>query len=192
MLAKLIRALSLALLFAAGCARADVPLLSFDQAALRLKEGGYALLMRHAQTDPGTGDPAGFRLDDCKTQRNLSDAGREQAVRTGAAFRAAGLVFGKVLASQWCRCLDTAQLAFDSVEPWPALNSFRQRNADAPSQVVQVRLLARNIRPPTNLVLVTHQVNITALTSLVPAMGEIVAVRWGGDGLVPMFRFSVE
>jgi phosphohistidine phosphatase SixA len=63
--------------------------------------------MRHAVTTPGVGDPAGFRLDDCSTQRNLTDAGREDARRVGGTFRTRGIPVGRVLSSPWCRCLET-------------------------------------------------------------------------------------
>ena len=78
----------------------------------KLKAGGQVVLMRHAVTTPGVGDPAGMRLDDCATQRNLTDEGRRHARRTGDAFRERGIVVERLLASPWCRCLETAQLAF--------------------------------------------------------------------------------
>jgi hypothetical protein len=75
-----------------------------------VKAGGHALIMRHAQTVSGVGDPPGFRLDDCATQRNLSEAGRAQARAWSERLRAAGLASAPVLSSQWCRCLDTGRL----------------------------------------------------------------------------------
>src|SRR3954452_15796974 len=77
-----------------------------------LKEGGQVVLIRHALTTPGAGDPPGMQLDDCSTQRNLSEEGREHARQLGAAFRARSISVGRVLSSPWCRCMDTAQLAF--------------------------------------------------------------------------------
>lgn len=130
--------------------------------------------MRHATTEPGVGDPPGFRLDDCTTQRNLSDAGREEARRINAAFRAREIPIGRVLSSRWCRCLETARLAFGTVEPWPPLDSFFNDRSREPEQTQDVRRRASE-RPATgNLVLVTHRVNISALTGLLPAPGEMI------------------
>ena len=81
-----------------------------------LKGGGQVVLMRHAVTTPGVGDPEGMRLADCATQRNLSDEGRAHAKQVGEAFRARKIPVGQVLSSPWCRCLETARLAF-GIEP---------------------------------------------------------------------------
>ncbi|HZX61552.1 MAG TPA: histidine phosphatase family protein, partial [Candidatus Methylomirabilis sp.] len=89
-----------------------------------LRGGGQVVVMRHATTDPGVGDPPGFRIDDCATQRNLSEAGREEARRVGGAFRVRGVPIRRVLSSRWCRCLETARLAFGTAESWPPLDSF--------------------------------------------------------------------
>src|SRR5688572_28986342 len=77
-----------------------------------LKKGGQVVLIRHAVTTPGVGDPPGFTIQDCKTQRNLTAAGRKEAERLGAAFRQRAIPVGRVLSSPWCRCLETAKLAF--------------------------------------------------------------------------------
>lgn len=148
-----------------------------------LRGGGLVVLVRHAQTVPGIGDPPGFRLDDCSTQRNLSDAGRHQARRLGEAFRAAGVPVGDVLASRWCRCMDTANEAFGRATHWPAADSFfdprlASRGNDAGRlQTAELRKRIAAHRGPETLVIVTHQVNITALTGIHPAMGEAVIVR---------------
>ncbi len=92
-----------------------------------LREGGVIVLMRHAQTVSGTGDPPGFRLDRCNTQRNLSAAGRAQATRIGQAFRAAQVGVDEVRTSAWCRCVDTADLAFGRHRVWAPINSFFQQ-----------------------------------------------------------------
>lgn len=141
-----------------------------------LRTGGYVLLMRHAQTVEGTGDPPGYSLDDCKTQRNLSEAGRAQARRTGEAFRARGIALDEVRSSAWCRCLDTARLAFGAATVWPPLNSFFDAPERRPQQTTDVQALIGNVKPPKNLMLVTHQVNITALTGEAVASGEIFVV----------------
>ena len=142
-----------------------------------LRAGGLAVLLRHAQTDPGLGDPPGFRPHQCATQRNLSAAGRAQARRIGEAFREQRIAVAAVRSSAWCRCIDTARLAFGRVEPWPALDSFFAGQGDAAAQSRAVRRGLTGLRPPANWVLVTHQVNITALTGETPAMGELLLVR---------------
>jgi phosphohistidine phosphatase SixA len=153
-------------------ARAD------DEDALwsALASGQAVAIMRHALA-PGTGDPAGFRLDDCSTQRNLSDAGRAQAKAIGDRLRRNGIDQAEVRSSQWCRCLDTAQhLGLGPVEPMPALNSFFGNRSRGPAQTRELRefLIDREADQP--LILVTHQVNITALTGVFPTSGEIVVI----------------
>lgn len=146
-----------------------------DTTAL-LRAGGMAVLLRHAQTVPGTGDPEGFRLGDCATQRNLSDAGRAQARALGDWFRARKLTPQAVRSSAWCRCIDTAQLAFGSHAVWPVLNSFFAGLGEAEAQTRELRAALKGLKPGAFEVWVTHQVNITALTDVVPAMGEAVIV----------------
>ena len=142
-----------------------------------LRQGGTVAILRHARA-PGTGDPPNFRLDDCATQRNLSEEGRNQARRIGERFRAEGVRVARVLSSRWCRGLETARLAFGEAEPFPPLDSlFPEKTArEAPTKAVRdtVRDWAGQ---PGVLVLVTHQVNITALTGLFPAEGEILVLR---------------
>ncbi|WP_282606989.1 histidine phosphatase family protein [Pelagibius sp. Alg239-R121] len=142
----------------------------------------HVVLMRHA-TAPGTGDPSNFALRDCATQRNLSDEGRAQAARIGARFRAAGIASARVLSSQWCRCLETAKLlGLGPVEELASLNSFfshPDRRAAA-TQALKDWLIAQPLEGP--IVLVTHQVNITALTGIYPRSGEMVILQRIGDG----------
>jgi phosphohistidine phosphatase SixA len=147
-----------------------------------LKGGGQVAVIRHASTEPGFGDPPGYRMDDCATQRNLSAAGREEARRIGAAFRDRGVPVGKVLSSRWCRCLETAEKAFGPADPWPPLDSFFDDRSREPDQTRQVRLLVGAHRGPGNIVLVTHQVNIHALTGISPGQGEMVILTPLGDG----------
>ncbi len=147
-----------------------------------LEAGGQVALIRHASTVPGFGDPPGFQLDDCATQRNLSEAGRDEARRIGAAFRARGVPVERVLSSRWCRCLETARLAFGSAEPWAPLDSFFDDRSREPEHTRQVRVLAGDRPPSGNIFLVTHQVNITALTGIFPAQGEMVILTPGGNG----------
>ena len=147
-----------------------------------LERGGVAVLLRHAQTDPGIGDPPGFRLGDCATQRNLSAEGRQQAQRIGAALAARGVRIDQVLSSQWCRCLETARLAFPKgkVEPYPALNSFFEDRSAEAQQTREAAARIAAIRAPANVVFVTHQVNILAVAGVSVGSGEAVLVRSAG------------
>jgi phosphohistidine phosphatase SixA len=161
----------------------STPATAIDSEALwaLLQSGGQVVVIRHAATEPGVGDPPGFRLDDCRTQRNLSAAGREEARRIGVALQARGVPIGQVLSSRWCRCLETARLAFGSVEPWQPLDSFFNDRSREAEQTPVVRQRAGE-RPTTgNLILVTHQVNIAALTGISPAAGEMVILTPQGD-----------
>ena len=138
--------------------------------------------MRHAHA-PGTGDSAGFTLDDCTTQRNLDSRGREQAREIGAAIRAAGVTVARVLTSQWCRCRDTARLLdVGPVEELPALNSFFRNAARAERQTAELRQFLAGLPPGEIVILVTHYVNIRALTSRGAASGEVFLLEMGRDG----------
>lgn len=147
-----------------------------------LRRGGQVAVFRHASTEPGIGDPPGFRLDNCATQRNLSAAGREEARRIGAAFRDHGVPVGRVLSSRWCRCLETARVAFGTAEPAAALDSFFDDRSREPEQTRQVRLLVGERPASGNLILVTHQVNIAALTGIAPVPGEMIILTPSGQG----------
>ena len=149
-----------------------------------LKSGRAFAMMRHA-TSPGTGDPPGYTLHDCGTQRNLSDAGRNEARATGAVFRANGIQAAEVLSSAWCRCRETAELlGLGAVRRFAPLNSFFDAPSRGERQTRELRdwLAARSAGTP--LVLVTHQVNITALTGVYPRSGEVVVARMKPDGTV--------
>lgn len=183
----LVRAGSLALLaffFCAGAARAQLP--APDAVWKRISSGGVAVIIRHAQTVPGLGDPPDFRIGDCATQRNLSAQGRAQAAQLGAAFKARGIVPTRILSSQWCRCIDTARAAFGRHAAEPALNSFfDDRNREA-VQSAQVRKLIAAVKPGELLVLVTHQVNMTALAGVSPAQGEVFVFAPASDQTVTL------
>lgn len=143
-----------------------------------LAKPGAIVLFRHA-TAPGAGDPPGFKLEDCVTQRNLDDRGRGEARRLGEQFRSRNIEVGAVLTSQWCRTRETARLAFGSqVRDEPAFNSFFQQGSPArDTQTAQARAVLARWRGPGALVVVTHQVNITALTGVGAASAEGVVVR---------------
>ena len=156
-----------------------------------LRAGGVIVLMRHAATDPGIGDPPGFRLGQCATQRNLSDAGRRDARAIGAAFRRRGIVPGDVWSSRWCRCLDTARLAFDQVKPEPTLDSmFNDDEAASAAKLRELRAKLAARRETSLLVLVTHDVNIRALAGASLAQGEMVVTVLRGDRLEVIGRLN--
>ncbi|MFO1244657.1 MAG: histidine phosphatase family protein [Ramlibacter sp.] len=147
-----------------------------DALAERLRAGACVVLLRHAQTVAGVGDPPGFRVDLCSTQRNLSEEGREQARRIGQWFRAHDLRPRAVQSSAWCRCKDTADLAFGRHVVWPALNSFFEGRASEPAQTRQLRAALTQVPAGQFEVWVTHQVNMTALTGEGMSMGEGLVV----------------
>ena len=151
-----------------------------------LKTGAAIALMRHALA-PGTGDPSNFVLNDCRTQRNLSDKGREQATAIGNQFRSHGIRNAAVFTSEWCRCRETAKLlGFSKTRPLKTLNSFFQHFERAEPQTEELKSWLISYRSNIPMVLVTHQVNITALTGVFPRSGEIVVVQRLADG-----RFAV-
>lgn len=147
---------------------------------------GYAVLLRHALA-PGTGDPPGFRLGDCSTQRNLSAEGRRQAIAIGAQWRRERLPVARVLTSRWCRARDTARLlAVGKVSAYRALDSsFTVSSTVAARRTAKVRdRLVRHRGKPGVLVLVGHQVNITDLAGVFPSSGQGVVVQARADGTV--------
>ena len=149
-----------------------------------LRAGGVAVLLRHATTAPGVGDPPGFRPGDCATQRNLSNEGQAQARRIGAWFARHRLAPAAVRSSAWCRCIDTARLAFGRGEPWAVLDSSFG-SSDAAAERLQAQSIGAALRelPAGRFeVWVTHQVNVTAATGAFLGMGEGLLVRAAGDG----------
>lgn len=150
-----------------------------DQASLwrALASKGHFAVLRHAIA-PGTGDPQEFTIGDCRTQRNLSDAGRRQARSLGQRFRENGIHSARVYSSQWCRSKETAALlGLGPVTEMPVLNSFFQRPERGPRQIQELHAWLADQELSGPLVLVTHQVNITALTGLYTAPGELVVMR---------------
>ena len=149
-----------------------------------LQKPGAIVLFRHALA-PGGGDPPGFKIGDCSTQRNLSDEGKAQAQRIGGALRERGVKVQAVWHSEWCRTRDTAQIAFpalraNALKPEPAFNSFFADRSSAPAQTAAAKELLLKWRGSGALVVVTHQVNITQLTEIFPQSGEgVVLVRSG-------------
>jgi len=145
---------------------------------------GHAVLMRHTNA-PGTGDPADFTLGDCSTQRNLDQAGREQARRVGALLREHGVDERPVYTSRWCRCSETAELLdVGPVEPLDGLNSFFGDAYSEEEIMTRLRAFLRTDALDPAPVLVTHQVNITSLTGVFPREGELVVIAVKDDGNV--------
>ncbi|KZB68033.1 histidine phosphatase family protein [Thalassospira lucentensis] len=142
--------------------------------------------MRHAIA-PGTGDPKNFVIGDCNTQRNLDEAGRNQARAIGGRVREAGILLDVVLSSQWCRCLETAKLlGLGNVIETPALNSFFRDGSTKKIQTDQIIDRLRALPKHSNALLITHQVNITALTGVYPSSGEIILFRFGDNDVLDM------
>lgn len=164
-------------ILAAASAHHALPLLAAgpDLVAL-LRTGDCALVMRHAQTVSGVGDPPNFRLDQCSTQRNLSDEGRAQAVRIGQWFKTHKLQPRSIQTSAWCRCKDTAELAFGKYTVLSALNSTFDDRASQDAQTKVLRTRLDYIPTGQFEVWVTHQVNITALTGESTSMGEALVI----------------
>ena len=155
-----------------------------DPRFARLSEPGVVAIMRHAYA-PGTGDATKFSLDDCTTQRNLDVRGRAQARAIGAAVRAAGATADRVFASRWCRCRETARLLeLGPVDDLPALNSFFRTPERSDRQTAELRHFLFGLAPRETIVLVTHFVNIRALTGRGVASGEVLLLDIGRDGEV--------
>ena len=159
--------------------------------------GGPVLLMRHAQTDAGVGDPPGFVLERCSTQRNLSAEGRAQARSLGAELATLGLRPTAIRSSRWCRCLNTADeivsrlgVAGAAVEPWPALDSFFDARDREPQQTAMLRQRLKSLRGPGFELWVTHQVNITSLAGAATQMGQALWIKLLADGSIAASPFE--
>ena len=164
------------LLFVLGISSAQA-----DEALWKLlKGGGQVIFIRHAITTPGAGDPPGFKLEDCSTQRNLTDEGRAHARRIGEAFRKQAIPVERIVTSPWCRCIETAKLAFGKHdEVSTALSNLFGRHENRDKQVAQLK----TFRPKKgNLVMVSHGSTIVALTGISPDTGEMVIVTPQGGG----------
>jgi phosphohistidine phosphatase SixA len=148
----------------------------------RMKAGGHILMIRHALA-PGSGDPANFRIDDCSTQRNLDDRGREQARAIGTWLRSKGITSARVYSSQWCRCLETAELLqVGPVAELPALNSFYELTQDREPNLKALRnFIAQQDADGILIILVTHFVTISAITNEGVSSGEGVLVELNKD-----------
>ncbi len=148
----------------------------------RMKAGGHILMIRHAFA-PGTGDPANFRIGDCSTQRNLDDRGRMQAEAIGDWLRSNGITSARVYSSQWCRCLETAELLeLGSVAELPALNSFYELIQDRQPNLKALRkFIAEQPSDGVLVILVTHLVTISAIAGEGVSSGEGVLLKLNQD-----------
>ncbi|MCA1771801.1 MAG: histidine phosphatase family protein [Halomonas sp.] len=155
-----------------------------------LQEGGLVILMRHSLA-PGIGDPPEFERGRCRTQRNLSEQGRAQAAAMGQTLREQEVTIDAVYASHWCRALETAELMdVGEVEAAPWLDSFFQERGEQSARTQTARERILDWQGPGNLLFVTHQVNITALTRSGVGSGEMIVVRPAGNELQVVGRLS--
>ncbi len=139
------------------------------------KQGGKLIFIRHAYA-PGSGDPKNFNLNDCSTQRNLNDSGREQSKIIGSLFSTYNIEIEKVYSSEWCRCKETAAIAFGRFETIKFLNSFYSPEF-AKNRKIQIREFQKfinNWNKKDNLIFVTHYVFISEILNYAPSSGEIV------------------
>ena len=147
-----------------------------DQLWNLAQEGNKIILIRHSLA-PGGGDPPGFKINDCKTQRNLNLTGIKQSKKIGKLFKKNKVPVDQVLSSQWCRCKDTAKYAFGNYKKFTALNSTFQSpyNRNEGKQLKELyNFVKKWDGKGKNLILITHYSIITAVTTAVPSSGEIV------------------
>ena len=158
-------------LLAARVAAAD----EAQDAWAALVNGGHVALVRHGNAPPGYGgDPPGFKIDDCATQRNMDERGRAQSRALGEAFRQHGVRVDKVLSSPWCRCLETARLmALGSVDSALAVAASDK----SPDRLATLKQIVSSWRGPGTLVVVTHALTVQALVGIMPGQAETVVVR---------------
>jgi phosphohistidine phosphatase SixA len=158
-----------------------------------LRAGGHVALMRHADAPGGVGDPPGFRVDDCATQRNLSEKGRVDAEKIGSRLKGEGIAFEKILSSPWCRCIDTARLLnLGTVETEATFGNVVVLKDQRQTLTAGARALIARWTAGGNLLVVTHGANIQALTGVWLASGEIVVVKGGSDRTEPVGRLLLD
>jgi phosphohistidine phosphatase SixA len=142
-----------------------------------LRGDGHVALIRHAPAPGPAGDPLDYKLDDCTTQRNLSEQGRAEARALGARFRMQQVKVGKIVSSQWCRCRQTAELMdIGPVEDAPTFNNAFVLNATRNELTAGARAMIGAWRGPGTLVVVTHGENILLMLGLRPREGEVIVV----------------
>jgi len=169
----------------AGITLGLFPLSASANLASDLNDGQHVLLMRHADA-PGYGDPAGYQLDKCSTQRNLGGYGKKQAVLIGEWLNKQGITSANIISSPWCRCIDTARLLNKGpIQISPAIGSFFDDMSLEKQQTKELEKLIQSKLNNTNkapLILVTHHVNIQAYTGKVVNVGDMVLVKTNKNG----------
>ena len=140
-----------------------------------LKEGKKIIFIRHALA-PGNGDPSNFDIKDCSSQRNLNEKGRLQSKKIGNFFKNYDIKIDKVLSSEWCRCKDTAEIAFGNFETFNALNSFYDTKfyKNKSKQIKDLKIFINNWESDSNLIIVTHYVVISSLLNRTTSSGEMI------------------
>ena len=140
-----------------------------------IKEGGKLIFIRHAYA-PGSGDPANFNIKDCSTQRNLNQEGRDQSIAIGLSFKKHKIPIENIISSQWCRCKETALIAFEKFETKTFLNSFYSINFsnNRNQQIKDLKEYVDQWHSKKNLILITHYVVISEVLEYNPSSGEIV------------------
>ena len=140
-----------------------------------LKQGGKLIFIRHAYA-PGGGDPENFDINDCKTQRNLSKKGQIQSIKIGNFFKENNVMVENIYSSEWCRCKETASIAFQNFETKSFLNSFFSSKFahNRENQLVEFKKFLKNWDQKKNLIFVTHYVVISEILDYSPSSGEIV------------------
>ncbi len=141
----------------------------------QLEDGGKLIFIRHAYA-PGSGDPNNFNLNDCSTQRNLSKEGRKQAKDIGKFFLKNKIRIDKVLSSEWCRCKETAEIAFKNFSTKNFLNSFYSSKyaKNKTKQIKELNDYIKKFKSKENLIFITHYVLISEVLNYAPSSGEIV------------------
>lgn len=177
------------LLALVACLLAAAPAAATEAGWALLREGGHVVLLRHAQVT-GTHDSATVDPEDCATQRNLSERGRQQARKIGSLFAARAAPIDRVLSSRYCRAFDTGRIAFrdNAIEKTESLDPPPADEAAAAAQKEAIMELVRGFSGSGNVVLITHLENITALTGAGAREGEAVIVAEKGDGLHVLAR----
>lgn len=181
--------LRLSAAFAAFLMLACSPAAATEAGWALLRNGGQVVFLVHANA-PGSGDPANFDIENCRTQRNLSDRGRQQARRIGALFAARAAPVEQVYASRYCRTLETGRLAFGDrlVEELQALDPVTDDGEAADAARDEVLELIRGYSGSDNIVLVTHPENVSAWAGVNPREGEAVIVAPTEDGVQTIGR----
>ncbi len=140
-----------------------------------LQQGGKLIFIRHAYA-PGGGDPDNFNINDCSTQRNLNDKGKDQSKKIGNFFRENNILLENIYSSEWCRCKETALIAFKNFEKKSFLNSFFSEKfaKNKNNQIKELKKFIKDWNGKQNLVFITHYVVISEILNYASSSGEIV------------------